>query len=350
MKTVHASLEPVIKSASLVVKTSTPPVIVVGLPRSGSSYLVHVLSCMDDWFIFDDLYPYQKAASMGLSHSYDLSKDPTRLQAFIHLLSWQLWAKLKYEENFHVPDLSLDDPFELEKSLLLALEGVSPITWPDILEEWSMRLALYGGKCRWGYKTPQDFMHLDELANVFPGAKFIYVFRDPRKMMRSFKNLPRVKVDGTQDGESRQYHPIVYSLYWKNAHDKVQDFIRKGKAPVEVVKFEDLVTSPNAVGERLAKFLDADIVGEVALERFNSSVKNASPTELTQTEIMLCEKIAGKSMQAEGYTLWQPTPRLTDLFDLLKTSGTFIYYQMERVVTDKRARTSVFAFLKSLFG
>ena len=48
-------LEALIKSPTLVNQETTPPVIVVGLPRSGSSYLAHVLSCLEGWFIFDDL-------------------------------------------------------------------------------------------------------------------------------------------------------------------------------------------------------------------------------------------------------------------------------------------------------
>ncbi|MEL7144447.1 MAG: hypothetical protein AAGL08_19800 [Cyanobacteria bacterium J06573_11] len=151
------TLETVIKSTALTVQTSTAPVIVVGLPRSGSSYLAHVLSCLDDWFIFDDLYAYQKAATFGISPDCDLSQQPELLQKFVHRLTRQLWAKIKFEENFQIPDLSLDDPFEMEAALLEALKthpGV--LTWPQVLEEWMMRLARHSGKQRWGYKTPQE--------------------------------------------------------------------------------------------------------------------------------------------------------------------------------------------------
>lgn len=342
-------LEALIKSPTLVNQETTPPVIVVGLPRSGSSYLAHVLSCLEGWFIFDDLYPYQKAATVGLSSAYDLSQDSEGLKKFVNQLSWQLWAKIKYEENFQVPDLSLEDPFEMEAALLTAIQTAGPMTWPQVLEEWMMRLTLYGKKRRWGYKTPQDFMHMDELATIFPGAKFIYILRDPRKMMRSFKNLPRVKTNGNQDGESRQYHPAVYSLYWKNAYEKVQAFQKKGSAPVEVVKFEDLVRSPQAVAERLAQFLDTQVSGDVTAEKSNSSIKHGAPKELTNTEVAICEKIAGTAMRSAGYSLHAPTPRPFDIIDLIKTSVNFTHYQLERIATNKKARTSIIAFIKSIF-
>ncbi len=328
---------------------SPPPVIVVGLPRSGSSYLSHVLSCMDDWFIFDDLYPYQKAASLGLSRAIELSSRPDLLEEYISQLTWQLRAKIKFEKNFKIPNLDLDEVAVMERELLQALRQCSTLTWPQVLEEWIVRLAQHGGKGHWGYKTPQDFMHMDELSDIFPGVRFIYILRDPRKVMRSFKNLPRVKTDGNQDGESRQYHPLVYALYWKTAYEKVQDFSRRNRAPVEVVKFEDLVKTPVAVAERLASFLETQVTGQVIPESVNSSFQQGPVRELTNTEVMICEKIAGAQMQEAGYQLFHPEPRFSDGVDLAKTSVDFMAYQLQRMVTNPRARTSITAFTKNLF-
>lgn len=325
-----------------------PPVIVVGLPRSGSSYLSHVLSCMDEWFIFDDLYPYQKAASLGLSPSFELSNRHDLLENYVSQLTWQLRAKVKFEKNFKIPSLDLDEVSAMERALLQFLRSCETLTWPQVLEAWSMRLAHHGGKPRWGYKTPQDFMHMDELTDIFPGVRFIYILRDPRKVMRSFKNLPRVKTNGNQDGESRQYHPMVYSLYWKIAYDKVQEFSRRNRAPVEVVKFEDLVKTPIAVAERLASFLETQVTGQVIPESINSSFRQGSARELTNTEVMLCEKIAGSQMQECGYRLSHPTPQLSDVVDLAATSADFVAYQLHRMVTNKRARASIIAFMKNL--
>jgi hypothetical protein len=340
---------PLLRTSLLMARPSMPPVIVVGLPRSGSSYLSHVLSCMDDWFIFDDLYPYQKAASLGLSSAIELSNRPDLLEEYVSQLTWQLRAKIKFEKNFQIPNLDLDEVALMERAVLQTLHEYPTLTWPQVLEEWIMRLAHHGGKHRWGYKTPQDFMHMDELTDIFPGVRFIYILRDPRKMMRSFKNLPRVKTDGKQDGESRQYHPIVYALYWKTAYDKVKDFSSRNRAPVEVVKFEDLVNTPVAVAERLARFLDTQVTGQVVLERVNSSFRHGSVRELTNTEVMICEKIAGSQMKKSGYKLFHPKPRLSDAGDLLKTSIDFLAYQLQRMVINRRARTSVIAFLKNLF-
>ncbi|MDB9496999.1 sulfotransferase [Spirulina major CS-329] len=345
-----STLDSVIKSPALIVHQSTAPVIVVGLPRSGSSYLAHVLSCLEGWFVFDDLYPYQKAAALGISSRMNLAQKPKLLKDYINSITWQLRAKIKYEENFDVPNLTWDDTFAMETALCTALEGQDPLTWPQVLEEWITRLAFHSQKQRWGYKTPQDFLHLDELATLFPGVRFVYILRDPRKMMRSFKSLPRVKTHGSQDGESRQYHPLVYSLYWKKSYEAVQSFMKRDRAPVETIKFEDLVKTPEAVADRLARFLDTQVVGNVVLEKGNSSSDQGKNKELTATEIFICEKMAGASMRSAGYTLTNPTPKLGDLFDLIGTSFVFATYQLQRMIKDPKARTSIFSFLKSLIG
>ncbi|WP_107666876.1 hypothetical protein [Cyanothece sp. BG0011] len=53
-------------STTPVVEQSTPPVIVVGLPRSGSSFLAHTLSTLKDWYVFDDLMIYQKVQGLDI--------------------------------------------------------------------------------------------------------------------------------------------------------------------------------------------------------------------------------------------------------------------------------------------
>lgn len=343
-----SSLETIIKSRTPVVQESTPPVIVVGLPRSGSSYMAHVLSCMQDWFVFDDLYPYQKATELGISNNTDLSAQPELLKQYVNKLTWQLRAKIKWERNFEIPNLSWDDTFEMEEALIEALTERKPLYWYHVLEEWIQRLTLHYGKKRWGYKTPQDFMHMDDLTDIFPGVKFVYIVRDPRKVLSSLKNLPKVKTDGTQDGESRQYHPYVYALYWKKAFDSVERYRQKNKAPVETIQFEELVKKPVEVAERLAAFLETTVEGNVVVEKGNSSLQQGTPRPFTATEIKICESVAGAQMQKLDYALQQPSARLGDLFDLLSTTWTFTLFQLQRMVVNKRARNSVKALLKNL--
>jgi hypothetical protein len=340
----------VINSLTPVVEERTSPVIVVGLPRSGSTYLAHVLSCLDDWFVFDDLYPLQKAASLGIDASLNLAGNEELIREYVNLLTWQLRAKIKFESSgFYVPNLSWEDTFHMESCILQALGNHKTLFWFDVLEEWMTRLSFHCGKSRWGYKTPQDFMHLDELVEIFPGVRFIYILRDPRKVFQSYKSLPRVKRDGSQDGVSRQYHPVIYSLYWKQAYETIQSFIERGHAPVEIVKFENLVTAPEATADRLARFLDTTVASDnVSATQSNSSLRQGTKRDLTNTEIIICEAIAGSCMEKAGYNTFQPNPRISDIWDLLDTSFTFVIYQVEKILKGKGG--SIFTFVKRLLA
>lgn len=337
------------KTISSLACTKTPPVIVIGLPRSGSSYVAHVLSCMKGLFVFDDLYPYQKAQALGIATSTNLRDQPDKAKQFIESLTWQLRAKIKYEEHFFVPNLSWDDTFDMEAAIFQALDQ-DPLFWPQVLEEWSMRLATLSGKNRWGYKTPQDFQHMRELSRVFPDVKFIYIFRDPRKMMLSYKNLPKTKTRGSEDGESGAYHPIIYSLYWKKAFSSVRAFAETNSASVECVNFEELVNSPELVSNRIANFLNTEIEGSVVLDKANSSSNSGRYAKLTNFEVFLCEKIAGSEMKAAGYKLSSIKPKIFDFLDFIATSFRFSVFQARRFVVDRRARVSILVYVKSLFS
>jgi len=185
-------------------KSNQPPVVIVGLPRSGSSFLSHVTSHLDDWFIFDDLYLYREAKSIA---AIDKPLNSDQLDKLIYFLGWQIRARIKFGV-FCIPNMSLDDVDKMNKALKETYKDI-PVYWHDLQEEWMTRLALNQGAKHWGYKAPQDFQLIDTLNKVYPNIKIIFLYRDPRKMLRSFKFVR------DQDGSPELYHPIIYSYYWK---------------------------------------------------------------------------------------------------------------------------------------
>jgi hypothetical protein len=213
-----------------------------------------------------------------------------------------------------------------------------------------MRIALASGRQNWGYKTPQDFMHMDELTELFPGVRFIYILREPTQVLKSFKNLPKVKSHGSQDGESRQYHPVVYSLYWKKAYETVQAFISKQKAPVEVIKFEELTNHPEEVADRLQNFLGDEISQDAFRRKGNSALKKENVKELTGIETLLCQLTTGEALQQAGYAKKPAQPSPLDVLDLAHTTATFTSYQCQRFLKDKKARTSIISFARKVLG
>lgn len=325
-------------SLTPIVQQSTSPVVVVGLPRSGSSFLSSVMSALNNWYIFDDLYLYQRVKSLNAEGVL----NPEQLEKLVNALGWTVRARIRFEQNFSKPQCTWEDVDKMVEAVLETFKDRS-IYWHELLEEWLMRLALHHGKTRWGYKTPQDFIHMDMLTEIFPNIRFVFIMRDPRKVMSSKKYVNQ------QDGKPEQYHPIAYALYWKMAYEKVQKFINSNKAPVHIVKFENLVADPNKEAKQLANFLGTTLSGEVLTKGSNTSFTANKRREITETEAWICQLLAGKSMNSANYQLIKYYPQLKDLPDLLTTSTQFIRYQIGRIYKQEDKNSSIYAYLKLLF-
>ncbi len=312
----------------------SPPLVVVGLPRSGTSFLSHVLTAIQDWYIFDDLYFRRKVVSMGAYGPFKASQ----LEELVRFLTWQVRARLKWDSDFPKPECTLEDMDNMERILVETFRD-STITWSELLEEFLVRLALLHGKTHWGYKAPGDFLHLEELMALFPGTRLIFCLRDPRAVMASFKFL------SGEDGTRKQYHPVAYARYWALAEQTLEATQRNGLA-VELALFEDFVAHPAAVGRRLAEFLESDLVEKYLPKGANTSFSRGKRKTITQTEEWICEKLCGPGMSRLGYEIHGSTPRLKDVLDLLQITMRFIAYQVVRAIRDRGMRASVFDFAR----
>jgi hypothetical protein len=330
---------PLFSRSRLALEHRTSPVVVVGLPRSGSSYLSHVMSCIDDWFVFDDLYLHREARALGVAGRLDAKQ----LEGLIFFLGWQLRARLRFDRDFVRLRCELDDVDEMDRALRETFTG-EHVEWHELLEEWLVRLALLHGCRHWGYKAPQDFMHMPLLARIWPDIRFVLLVRDPRANMASAKY-----VEG-EDGDRGQYHPLVHARYWQMAQRLTRRNAEELGVPLHHVRYEDLVRDPDGVGAELATFLDSRLSGSVPAMGANTSFRAGERKTLTPTETWLCEQINGPLMERAGYKREGASPRLRDVPDLLWTSARFAAYQTARMVRDPAARASVGSFVRNALG
>lgn len=316
-----------------------PPLIVVGLPRSGSTFLTHVLSSLRDWYVFDDLYFYQNVYKHGWHKG--VLDEPAR-HKLLNFLGWQLRARIRHESIYRRPDCAWDDVARVEQAVARALRE-RPVRWHELMEEWLTRLALHHGRGRWGYKTPQDFLHMNMLAELFPGVRFLFVVRDPRAMMASKKFVR------SQDGDPRQYHPWAYAWYWNMAWKTVRRFRDGGRAPVHTVHFEQLISAPETTAAAIAAFLETELDALELPRASNSSFADGRRRAVNPTEQWLCQAIAGSSMRQAGYEADPGRPRLRDLPELAWISARFASHQAARAFGPARKRVTFLPFLRTLW-
>ncbi len=308
-----------------------PPVVVVGVPRSGSKFLTHVLNQVEDLYVFDDLYLRREADGVGGGSG---PLDDHQLSELIGWLSRRTFIKPDYPYAFERPNFTQHEADALRDAVLAALRGRGR-TWVGVLQEWMVRVALRHGRTRWGYKAPGDFFCMDQIDAELPDTRYLYLHRDPRTMLASRKFSPDLY------GGRGLYHPWVYASYWRLAHRMITGSRASREGRVMRVAFEDMVKRPNETAEAVAAFVGSRVTGPVPVGKVNSSFKANARRAITPTERWLCGRVAGREMLDAGYDPDGSCLRLRDVPDLIATSCRFSAHQARRAVVSPRSRAAV---------
>jgi hypothetical protein len=310
------------------------PVFIVGLPRSGSTLLSRWVNESDDVVVFNDLYYVQAVLSAGATGG------PLDGAALASLADRLLTVLRRYSSD----GARLAARLQLSPAQIQAIEEEvtarhrsSPLDWAGLMDETLRRAASAVGKARWADKTPQNFLHLDLLRGAFPSARFLYLVRDPRNVLASYKHAHGPGHD------RRRYHPVPYALYWRAmARSCLAE--RDSRSDVAVVRYEDLLQRPEAAAGALGSFLATTVpsidTGQVGT---NSSFRDGPVGGLSESERWVCERLCSPEMAALGYDGRPSRPRLADAPDLLAVTARFATFQLRRATTSPDARRRIAA-------
>jgi hypothetical protein len=100
----------------------------------------------------------------------------------------------------------------------------------------------------WIEKTPGNELNVDQILNFFPSARFIHIIRDPRSNIASLKRLFKLR-NWNWDTEA-----YAYSMR-KSIETGFQNQERLGEDKYHILRYEDLVTNPEARIQDVARFL-----------------------------------------------------------------------------------------------
>jgi hypothetical protein len=189
------------------------------------------------------------------------------------------------------------------------------------------------GKTCTGDQTPRHVFHIPELGEMYPGAKFIHMVRDPRAVLLSQKRKWKAGLRWQQPKFEVlrtfvNYHPITTTIIWKKAISA--GFAAQHAIPSDTMKsifFENLVESPRRTVEEICDFLEVkfflrmlDVEVELSGNARDDRAKGISVavserwmTELSRTEVFLAEKLAGSQMRRLGYRLTRFNPNFLKL-------------------------------------
>lgn len=307
------------------------PVFVVGLPRSGSTLLSRLLNESPDIMSVNDLYYVQAVLAVNAAHG-PLPSDLVEplLDAILDLVVIRGSRNNAFIGQFEL------DAGQAARIRADVLEAASKrdMDWAALMDETLSLAARTVGKKRWADKTPQNFMHMDLLRGAFPDARFIFLLRDPRSTLVSFKYA------AGSGHDPRRYHPVAYALYWRTAARALM--AERNRDDVELLRFEDLVGDVAEVSRRLGLFLETDIAAvDLSDVGNNSSFRSGRRKPLTTTEVWLVQRMCAVEMESLGYGEQDASPRLRDVPELLWLTARFTVFQFGRLLFSADGRKRI---------
>jgi hypothetical protein len=283
---------PVPDASALSGSRSTSPVFVVGCPRSGTTYLYHILLSAGNFAI----YRAESEVFHLLEPRFGNLSNPANKKSLL--------AEWFNSRLFTATGL---DAKTLEKQIMQRCT-----TGGDFLRIVMEGMARDQGVKRWAECTPDHILYLPRIHSTLPDALVIHIIRDGRDVALSMekqgwpKQLPWDKKERRMAG----------GLYWEwMIRRGRRDGAKLGPKYVEV-RYEDLVSKPREVLERLSSFIDQELDYDEIQKRAIGSVgqPNTSfaeesgfiPVErwkkfYSSEQTAMFEELTGESLEELGY-------------------------------------------------
>lgn len=168
--------EPGFDLARLQEIAATPPVFVLGCPRSGTT-------------LFQIMLDTHKDLTVGHECEFitDIAFDPDAEE-------WSVEESVERALSHPVFErLGVD-----EKTCRMIVDELKPKDYAEVVRYWFAARALQSGKSRWGNKAPYMIYHLERAARLFPDAVFVHIIRDGRQSAVSWAGVLFDRPDSSQ--------------------------------------------------------------------------------------------------------------------------------------------------------
>lgn len=204
------------------------PVFVVGALRSGTTLLAAMLS------------GHSRIAIGPESHFFRLTDKAGRQKAIAE--RWPDGAA-DYLSSLQIAGIPLPRLFGTDREEIVRYLGERAASERALFESMVRTHAQKQGKERWGEKTPNHILHLDEIRRLYPESFVIHIVRDPRDVAPSICQLPTFS------------DSVLANAYlWR---DWVNAGLRFAESNPKVlrVEFEQLLQQPEAQLRRITEFI-----------------------------------------------------------------------------------------------
>jgi len=316
------------------------PIFVVGQPRSGSTLLTRILNESPELFVINDFYVLQQidaAALWGRLSSAQARQIADWIYERIHIRATQERGKT-ISQSIEMTDEQLSALADLVRS-----DWPDGVGWADVLDKVMSGAAKLSGHARWGYNTPQDYLHLDRLFAAFPTSKAVFLLREPVSLLKSYKNVSGPWHD------ARRYNPTTIGLAWRAAARSYLRLRESDPERVLFVNYGDLVSDTSAAVARLAAFVGAEIPTPdlAALGHNSSHEQGRRPLPVSENEVWLASLPIREELELLGFEVPAASFRLGGAASLAGIYARGLAFHLSGLATDADRRKRVLRLVQS---
>lgn len=276
------------------------PIFIVGANRSGTTLLRLMLNAHPHIAIPDEVN-YFESAFQGIPVT-DWAAPGLTDDEYAAFVTERIEAMLAHSG------------MDLDRASLQAAMRAGPATFRTpyavLLHHWAEK----HGATRWGEKTPGNLFFVDVLREMFPSARFIHMVRDPRAGVASMQRVSFFPDDVALNA-------LIRRTFADDARTRLPSVVPASHR--RAVRYEDLVTDPEATLRSLCAFLETSYhpamlhfhqaaeqhMSDDAATAFNATATRpvqtgrvrAWETRLSRHEVAMVETICQTEMEAFGY-------------------------------------------------
>ena len=273
-------------------KPEHDPIFLVGSPRSGTTFTTRVINEFMDFHCARDKGVILRIGKL-LPNYGDLAVEANRRKLVDDLF-----------EDYFFKNRILQRGLDITKEQVF--KDLPEFDYVTLINYLFTVMAKNQGKSRWANKYPSYALDIEEVAELFPTARFLHIIRDGRDVVWSMRNTSPTAV------EKNWYYA------GKDWAHHVKEGQRAGKllGPERYMemRYEELLQTPEEVMPRLMDFFGRMPGDDERLERFNRKIKKMIKPgnfykwkkRMSDRENKIVEQIAGDTLQSLGYEIRNP--------------------------------------------
>jgi hypothetical protein len=299
------------------------PVYICGHPKSGTSLVRSILDSHPQLIVYPEETVFfrrylPKAQGQPLARQLELADE-----LLIHIFTWNLTNPPASQEGFADRDYSSISFTAIRDSMRENI-GQNYRDERDILSAVVLAFGQVTGQInentrRWVEKSPYNEFFTQQIFSWWPDSRCIHVVRDPRDNFLSYHS------------KQPTWSPEFFSLNWRRSTRSAQkNQVYFGSDRYMILRYEDLVQSPNQEIKRLLNFLQIDWdlslvkptrAGSTwqgnsmfadTFQEISSAPVGRWKGKLSELDALLIQKITQEDMKHLNYTLIHPRMHWSD--------------------------------------